>query len=93
MTGSTEILKELYKSMVKGSMLGLFIKNESKASFIITKIKTIADDPADPENKLVSLPETDIHGNLILINPIMSRDIIDIRDFNRLRGVEPHPSK
>jgi hypothetical protein len=93
MIASAEILKELYKSMVKGSMLGLFIKNDSKASFIITRIKKIADDPSDPENKLVSLPENDIHGNVILTNPIMSKNIIDIRDFNRLRGIDTHSSK
>ena len=79
--------------MVMGSMLGLFIKSEMKQSFIITKIKKIADDPADPENKLVSLPEKDIHGNVIKINPIMSKDIIDIRDFNRLRGIDQRPSR
>jgi hypothetical protein len=93
MSESAEILKELYRSMVMGSMLGLFIKNEMKQSFIITKIKKIADDPTDPENKVISLPEKDIHGNVIKTNPIMSKDIINIRDFNRLRGIEPRPTK
>jgi hypothetical protein len=93
MTGSAEIIKELYRSMVMGSMLGLFIKNEMKQSFIITKVKKIVDDPSDPENKLISLPEKDIHGNVIKINPIMSKDIINIRDFNRLRGLGPNLSK
>jgi hypothetical protein len=86
MAGSKDILKGLYKSMVEGTMLGLFVKSESKPSFIITKIKQINDDPMDPENKVVSLPETDIHGNLIQINPIMTKNILDIRDFNVLRG-------
>ena len=88
MIASAEILKELYKGMVTGSILGLFIKNDSNASFIITRIKKISDDPSDPENKLVSLTENDIHGNLIIVNPVMSKNIIDIRDFNRLRGVD-----
>ena len=79
--------------MVKGSMLGLFIKNDSTASFIITRIKKIADDPSDPGNKLVSLPENDILGNYIMVNPIMSKNIIDIRDFERLRGVDLNSSK
>ncbi len=73
--------------MMEGTMLGLFINYDSKPSFIITRIKRISDDPTDPENKVVSLPETDIHGNHIDINPVMTRNILDIRDFNRLRGV------
>lgn len=87
MTGSAEILKGLYKSMMEGTMLGLFIKLDSKPSFIITRIKRISDDPADPNNKLVSFSDTDIHGNPIQNNPVMMKNILDIRDFNVLRGV------
>jgi hypothetical protein len=93
MITTTEMLKELYKSMMEGTMLGLFVKKDNKAAFIITRIKKITDDPEDPNNKVVSLPDTDIHGNLILMNPIMTKNIVDIRDFNRLRGVETHAVK
>src|SRR5690606_33285879 len=87
MTSSPEILKGLYKSMMEGTMLGLFIKSDTKQSFIITRIKRISDDPADPENKYVSFSDTDIHGNPIQNNPVMMKNILDIRDFNVLRGV------
>ncbi len=87
MTNSPEILKGLYKSMMEGTMLGLFIKNDSKPSFIITRIKRISDDPSDPENKYVSFSDTDIHGNSIQNNPVAMKNILDIRDFNVLRGV------
>ena len=87
MEGSTEILKRLYRSMVDGSMLGLFVRKDAKSSFIITKVRQIADDPADPENKVISLSDTDIYGNYISDNPIMSKNIVDIRDYNRLQGI------
>jgi hypothetical protein len=81
------ILKELMRSMTMGSLLGLLIKLPTSSTFIITKVQAIAEDPMDPDNRIVSLFSKDIHGNTIPENRIMSRNIVDVRPYYRLSGV------
>lgn len=82
------ILSELMKSMRRGSLLGLLIEIPSSTSaFVITKVTKIIEDPENPNDPIIALNDTDIHGNPIGRNVIRTSDITDVRPYYALSGV------
>jgi hypothetical protein len=81
------IMEELSRSLHAGTMLGLHLQSSAGQYYVIVKIQSISNDPADAQNRIIYLSSTDLHGNPVQTNPINLNRIVGVRRYDKLYGL------